>query len=138
MRSSRVSVVCNIREPQVIDYLANSPLYDHLETEYREKPFDVIVDCVGNQFLYDMCETYLKPSGVFINIVGGDTEGVVPWVKGTIWPKFLGGTPRKYRILALLPSGNLQREVVQWVDEGHLREVAVDSEYTMDQVVEVS
>lgn len=92
---------------------------------------------MGNQFLYDMCEAYLKPDGTFINIVGGDTEGVVPWVKGTIWPKFLGGTPRKYRILALLPSGKLQQEVVQWVNEGHLRDVVIDSEYSMDEVIEV-
>ena len=117
--------------------MSNSPLWDHLETEYCKKPFDVIVDCVGNQFLYDMCESYLKPEGVFISIVGGDTEGVVPWIKGTIWPKFLGGTPRKYRILALLPSGSLQREVVQWVDDGHLQEVAIDSEYSMNDVIEV-
>ncbi|SPO05563.1 uncharacterized protein DNG_08250 [Cephalotrichum gorgonifer] len=133
---SNAKLVKRLGASEVIDYMANSPVFEHLEAEYSQKPFDIIIDCVGNQFLYDMCAAYLKPTGTFINIVGGDTEGVVPWVKGTIWPKFLGGTPRRYRILALLPNGNLQREVVQWVDDGHLPEVVIDSEVSVDEVVE--
>ena len=85
-----------------------------------------------------MCEPYLKSTGLFLNIVGGASEGVVPWVKGTLWPKFLGGTPRRYKILGLVPGGNLQREVVRWVNEELIKEVVIDSEYEMEDVIKVS
>lgn len=84
-----------------------------------------------------MCEAYLKPTGIFLNIVGGASEGVVPWVKGNLWPKVLGGTPRKYKILALMPSGQLQREVVRYVNEGFVKEVVIDSEYEYADAIKV-
>ena len=88
--------------------------------------------------LYDNCTTYLKPTGLFLNIVGGETEGVVPWVIGNLWPKVLGGTPRRYKILPLSPKGVLQREAVQWVNDGNVQEVVLDSEYPMEDAVKVS
>ncbi|CAI4211726.1 unnamed protein product [Parascedosporium putredinis] len=117
-QGGRVTAICSgpnaglvkrLGAVEVIDYTLNSPVYYHLETEYGDNPFDVIIDCVGNQFLYDMCEAYLKPTGIFLNIVGGASEG--------------------YKILALMPSGQLQREIVRYVNEGLVKEVVIDSEY---------
>ena len=121
----------------MIDYTIHEPLPEYLAKTYAETPFDKIVDCIGRQALYDKCEPYLKKSGVFLNIVGGASQGVFPWIKGNLVPAVLGGTPRRYKILPLSPNGKLQKEVVDWVNKDLLHEVQVDSEYTMEEAQQV-
>jgi hypothetical protein len=124
-------------ETQVIDYTAHDPVHEYLTKTYANNPFDKIIDCNGSQVLYDNCEPYLKESGIFLNIVGGASQGVFPWIKGNLVPTILGGTARKYKILPLSPNGKFQREVVDWVNEGLLNEVQIDSEYPIEELLQV-
>jgi len=39
--------------------------------------------------------------------------------------------------LGLAPSGKLQSEVVKWADDGLLKEVLIDSELSMEDVLQV-
>lgn len=71
-------------------------------------------------------------------MVGGKTNGVLPYLKNNIRPKFLWGIPRTYKILGLAPGGEYMREVVKYVEEGVIKKVPIDSEYSMEQAVEVS
>jgi NADPH:quinone reductase-like Zn-dependent oxidoreductase len=50
-------------------------------------------------------------------------------------PTVLGGTPRSYKVLGLTPSGRNAREMAQLVEDGHVKEVLIDSEYKMDDVL---
>jgi len=58
-------------------------------------------------------------------------------LRGYLLPTWLGGTPRRYMSLGLAPSGKLQREVVKWADDGLLKEVLIDSELSMEDVLQV-
>jgi NADPH:quinone reductase-like Zn-dependent oxidoreductase len=107
------------------------------ETRQSEQ-FDYIFDCVGREDLYNNSIPYLKPEGKYISLVGGKTHGVVPFLKNNLWPKILGGTPRTYKILGLAPNGEYMREVARLVEEGVIKEVPIDSEFSMEQAVEVS
>lgn len=72
-----------------------------------------------------------------ISLVGGASHGVWPFLRNCVWPRFLGGTPRTYKILGLAPAGELQRQVAQWVNEGLIKEVPIDSEYSLENVLQV-
>jgi NADPH:quinone reductase-like Zn-dependent oxidoreductase len=123
----------------VVDYRAVEPLPNYLATTYSERPFDVILDTVGIQALYEQSPAYLKPNGVYINV--GAFEGVLwtlwCWAKNTLWPSFLGGTPRRYAMFSTVPNGQTAERLAEMVKEGKLR-VVVDSVFKMEDVLEVS
>jgi NADPH:quinone reductase-like Zn-dependent oxidoreductase len=109
-----------------------------LAEKFGGEKLDYVFDCVGHQILFERSVPYLKPEGKYISLVGGKTHGVLPTLKNNLWPKFLGGTPRTYKILGLAPSGEYMQEVVKLVEEGIIRKVPIDSEFSMEQAVEVS
>lgn len=92
---------------------------------------------MGDQELFGQSAPYLKPDGKFICLTGGKSQGVIPYLKSCV-PTFLGGTPRKFTILSLSPSGDLMRDVVESYEQGKIKTVPIDSEYSMEDVVEVS
>ncbi|KAK4150468.1 hypothetical protein C8A00DRAFT_46150 [Chaetomidium leptoderma] len=121
---------------EAVDYRVHDPLEDHLAERFGEAPFDAILDCAGSQALYANSPRYLKPDGKFINIVGGWSQGVVPFVRNKLRPCLLGGTPRSYELFLLSASGKTAREVAAWVEQGVIKEALIDSEFSMEQVVE--
>lgn len=124
---------------QVIDYRENAPLDTYLEKTQSEQPFDYILDTIRNQELFEHSPKYLKPQGLYVNIGahGTQREQLRDRLKNTFLPTFLGGTPRRWKSLGLLPKGELQRQVVRWTDEGLIKEVPIDSEISMDDVLKV-
>ena len=122
---------------QVVDYTAHASLPDHLAARFGEKPFDAIFDCAGNQALFDHSPRYLKPDGQFISIVGGWSQGVIPFVRNKLRPRLLGGTPRSFELFLLNASGKTARQMVQWIEQGVIKESLIDSEFDMDHAVEV-
>lgn len=79
----------------------------------------------------------MKPAGKVISLVGGATHGIWPFLRNSVRPRFLGGTPRTYKLLGLKPAGDLHRQVAKWVNEGLIKEVPIDSEYSMEDVLKV-
>lgn len=108
------------------------------QEEEEDQRLDFIFDCAGSQALFSHSEGYLKEKGRFISIVGGPSQGVVPYVRNKLRPVFLGGVPRAYDLLLLLPSGKTATQIAQWVSEGVVREAVVDSEFEMEDVIKVS
>ena len=94
-------------------------------------------DCVGDTTLFEKSEAYLAPKGQHISIVGGPSQGVVPFVKYRLVPRFLGGIPRSYQILGLLPSGALAAQAAKWVEDGVVKEMPIDQEFTAADLVKV-
>lgn len=126
---------------QTIDYTAHQPLHTFLAEKHGsdDTRFDYVFDCVGDQTLYEHSPPFLKPGGKFICLSGGKWMGIPAVLKNNVWPKFLwGSTPRTYRLLGLAPNGEYMREVVRLVEEGVIKKVPIDSEYGMEQAVEVS
>src|SRR5215469_8713836 len=128
-----------ITSKQVIDYRENAPLYAYLERFQSEKPFDYILDTIRNQELFEHSPKYLKTKGLYVNTGahGTQQEQLRDRLKNYLLPTFLGGTPRRWKSLGLLPKGELQRQVVRWIDEGLIKEVPIDSEISMDDVLKV-
>lgn len=122
----------------MVDYRAVDSLPTYLATTYSDRPFDVILDTVGTQALYEQSPGYLKPDGVYINV--GAFEGVLwtlwCWTKNTLWPTFLGGTPRKYAMFSTVPNGIRAEKLAEMVGAGKLK-VIVDSVFEMDDVLAV-
>jgi hypothetical protein len=112
-------------------------LEDYLAEAFGQQPLDAILDCVGSQALYAHSPRYLKPDGKFINIVGGWSQGVIPFIRNKLRPCFLGGTPRSYELFLLSASGKTARDVAAWVEQGIIKQAVIDSEFPMEQAVEV-
>lgn len=99
------------------------------------KPFNAIFDCVGSDDLFRQCASYLDKAGIFITIVGG--VGAGPIMRSKLLPEALGGIPRRYKLLALWPDGAIAKEAAKWVEEGSFTKFPIDSEYSMDKIIEV-
>ena len=115
-----------------------APLPDYLARTYTDRPFDVILDVVGTQVLYEQSPSYLKPKGLYINV--GAMEGFIwtlwCWAKNAAWPTVLGGTPRKYIMFSTVANGRSAEELAEMIQAGRLR-VVVDSVFKMEDVLDV-
>ncbi len=136
--AANAALVTSLGADVAIDYRA-TPLPAYLADAFPldKEPFDLILDCVGDQALFTHSPAYLAPRGAVLCIVGGPTQGVVPFVRNKLVPTMLGGTPRTYKLLALLPSGAQARAVAAWLADGTLKTMPIDSEYNMADVVKV-
>jgi NADPH:quinone reductase-like Zn-dependent oxidoreductase len=90
---------------QVIDYTA-APLHETLAERFKEDKFDVFIEAVGmaDTLLYTHSELYLKPGGTFVGC-GPKPNGFFSGL-GLLWdfsfrPRWLGGTKRRYKSVAL-------------------------------------
>ncbi|KAK5659525.1 hypothetical protein OQA88_727 [Cercophora sp. LCS_1] len=120
---------------EVVDYTGGG-LEEKLKERFGgEKRLDFILDCAGSQRLFSLSEGYLNEGGRFISIVGGASQGVVPFVRNKLRPVWLGGVPRGYTLLLLLPSGETVQEAVRWLRDGVVKETLIDSEFGFEDAV---
>lgn len=125
---------------EVLDYQKVEPdLPRYLAAESAKKPFDAILDCVGSQNLYEACPPFLKARGRYLSIgsMGGIRMVMYQRVKNTLWPKWLGGTPRNWMFFEAVPTAKTMQQLQQYVSEGKLKCI-VDSTYKMEDALEVS
>ena len=121
-----------------MDYTAHQKLYEYLGTEYADKPFDVIFDCIGVKVLYDHCPKYLKPEGKYLSVGAGSFfQSLWMMFITSWWPSWLGGVPRQYKSIMTVATGEQQREVIRWFNEGLVRRIPIDSEYSMENALKV-
>jgi NADPH:quinone reductase-like Zn-dependent oxidoreductase len=126
---------------EIVDYRKNAPIQEYFKTNNSDEKqkFDHILDTIRSQPLYEHSASYLKPSGLYINIGASGTqlEQIFARFKNGWVPTWLGGTPRKWVGMGLMPAGKLQRQVCKWVEEGIIKEVPVDSELAFEDVRQV-
>jgi NADPH:quinone reductase-like Zn-dependent oxidoreductase len=95
---------CNIS--QVVDYTQHNPLNQHLTEKFSLKPFNAIIDTLGNQALYLGSPTYLVPSGNYSSVgIKPPTFFIPDFLRAVLqmklnewWPvsPWLGGVGRKW------------------------------------------
>jgi reticulon-4-interacting protein 1, mitochondrial len=130
---------------QVIDYRANAPLHKYLSSRYKDNPFDVIVDAVGVQKLFDFCPSYLREKGTFVSVGAAFASWTLPsllyaafvlGLKNLYLPIIFGGVPRKYiQVVAAANYADMQ-SLADMTVERKLK-VIIDSGWDMDDAQKV-
>ena len=124
---------------KIVDYTQHSSIEHHLAQKFGNEPFDIIFECTDSgDALFARADEYLKPDGRFVSVIGGWSQGVVPFLFNKLRPVMLGGTPRSYDIFLLTASGAITKHVAQYVESGIIKDVPIDSEFPMEQAVEVN
>ncbi|KAI9796308.1 MAG: zinc ion binding [Piccolia ochrophora] len=140
--AANTALVTKLGADEVVDYRAHDPLHEYLATTYGERPFDAIIDNVGVQTLYDHSPDYLKEDGPFrcvgamgaTSSLGRALASFMSIGKNLYWPRILGGTPRQYIFLSVMPGRELLEQVKKRIDEGSLSTV-VDSVWPMEDAL---
>jgi NADPH:quinone reductase-like Zn-dependent oxidoreductase len=120
----------------VIDYRALAPLHESLSKMYASDPFDAILDTMGIHSVYVNSPSYLKVDGTFVNVgaMEGLMTGILSAAKNMIWPRFLGGTPRKYIFQQTNPDADTMQYLIKLIEEGKLK-VVVDKVFDMEDAL---
>ncbi|RAL07926.1 NAD(P)-dependent alcohol dehydrogenase, partial [Aspergillus homomorphus CBS 101889] len=126
---------------EVVDYTAHDPLHAYLRAHHAARPFDAIVDCVGDPEIYAHCVPYLAEGKPFINL--GQMKatpgfwGQIAWAwtqfATRYWPVVLGGVPRAYQFYGGKPTVESMQRIMRLVEKGVVR-VVVDSVWRMGEV----
>lgn len=129
----------------MLDYRAATPVYDVLRQRFSESPFDLVIDALGVQALFESSPSFLKASGSFVSVgvlyselsYRGMMGMLFTMAKNLLLPVALGGIPRKYLQLA---SAVTQPDMVRLAAlcEQRQLEVPIDSEWEFDDVLKVS
>ncbi|CAF1002022.1 unnamed protein product [Didymodactylos carnosus] len=107
------------------------------EEHYSSRPFDVILDTVGNDHaLYSNSPAYLTPAGLFCTIgmveigstVWSATKRLLQLLSAMIVPVYLGGVPRRHIFEPLNIVHSRFVAMAQLVEEGAFKAV-IDSTY---------
>ena len=116
-----------------------------LRRRFGEAPFDVVLDCLGNQGLYLGCRHFLKPGGPYM-AVGVKTKDWSVWeflgcakqmVLNAVWPlsPWLGGTGRAWKATSMMePRPDVAERLVGLLDEGKIR-VPIDSVWQFEDAL---
>jgi hypothetical protein len=128
----------------VIDRHLHAPVEDFLTQYYSDRPFDVVIDAYGSQTLFDKSLGFLKTDGAFVT-VGIAAEAltymamlqvVYHMLTNILWPRAIGGTPRKYVQVASTVSIEKMVKLRRLCENGELK-VVVDSCWGVEDVEKV-
>ncbi|OCK84213.1 NAD(P)-binding protein [Lepidopterella palustris CBS 459.81] len=112
---------------EIIDYRVHDPLTKYLAEKYAAEPFDVILDTIGVQELYEHSPDYLKENGIHINVgVNKGLKTFLRWGKNAWLPTAIGGVPRKYCMFNTVLNMRMAGVVADLVDERKLRTVIAE------------
>jgi NADPH:quinone reductase-like Zn-dependent oxidoreductase len=134
-------LVKSLGADKVFDYREKKPLlHERLAQEFGDRKFDIVVDLVGAQELYNKSPSFLKEDGVYVNI-GDFTHGLwvtlFYWIMNYLRPVWLGGTPRKFIMFGPETGPEAGDWVQKLVAEKKVKAV-IDRSIAFDQVLEVS
>lgn len=89
--------------------------------------------------MYSASPAFLQPKGDYIVVGAPIPKGVGGFIKmvgrigaALLWPRVLGGTPRRMKISVMQATGEKMRGVGELVKEGNLKPV-VDSVWEFDE-----
>lgn len=127
---------------EFIDY-RKKPVHEQLAEHPSTRKFQMIVDAVGqtDPALYTHSKAYLAPGGVYVTTGyhprGMNMQEITLTVKhaaATIWPRLLGGTPRKHMVMALKNREEDLMDMGEMLAASTLKPV-VDSVFAFEDVL---
>jgi reticulon-4-interacting protein 1, mitochondrial len=115
-----------------------------LAEKYSGNKFDIVIDAFGAQPLFDNCSTFLAETGPYVTVgvafdqytYGSMLVAVSRMLKSILWPRFLGGTPRRYIQVASVCTEKGLSKLKRLCEDGSLR-VPIDSLWSFDEVFKV-
>lgn len=112
----------NLGADEVIDY-KTSDLISTLKA--KGQVFDAVIDNVGSSWvLFNQCEAYLKPNGVFVQVAAQVTvAGMGGMIRKMMQPKILGGVGRKFHFVSVKSRAEDFEQVGKWMKEGKVKPV---------------
>ncbi|KAH8657699.1 chaperonin 10-like protein [Xylariales sp. PMI_506] len=134
--AKNVALVQRLGVDETIDYTAHESIYDHISSLAAapgSRPFDVIIDCVGDDTLYYHSTGYLKSDGKFLSIEAGPFGY---FKLQNFLPVILGGTPRTFKSIWSIPSGSSAREAVGYFEKRWVTDIPVDSTFEMGDALQ--
>jgi NADPH:quinone reductase-like Zn-dependent oxidoreductase len=133
-------LVKSLGADKAFDYRGKQPLDERLAREFGDRKFDIVVDTVGAQGLYEKSPLFLKEDGVYVNI-GDFTHGLLAtifyWIMNYLRPVWLGGTPRRWIMFGPDVGPDAGVWVQKLVADGKVKAV-IDRSVGFDQVLDVS
>ena len=88
--------------------------------------------------LYDHCPKYLNLEGKYVSVGAGALFQSLWMTLIASWlPTWLGGVPRPYKSVMASATGEQQREVIRWFNEGLVKRIPIDSEHSMEDALKV-
>lgn len=131
--TTNVELCRSLGADEVIDYKKGSVL----EALKKMKPFDHVVDNVGNgQDLYWHAHEYTTPGSAFVEVAGAPTFASIMFsTKAKMLPSWLGGGKRKFLTIFAETKTEQLEQIGQWMSEGKIKAI-IDSKYPFEQAVE--
>ncbi|KAK5190626.1 hypothetical protein LTR99_003458 [Exophiala xenobiotica] len=132
---ANADLVRSLGADEVLDYKTQD-LVTTLAKDGGGPKYDVVLDYVGHPLdLHSQSVKFLKKDGIFV-LIAGDPSNMranMSLLASMLWPTFLGGTPRKFKMVALgAVKEEDQKKVAGWIGDGKLK-VMVDSVFDFEQ-----
>lgn len=114
---------------QTLDY-TQSPIEKHLASSYSLSSslgFNLILDTMGSQPIYNNSVKYLLPGCQVINVGGKPPKAffslatarvLSTFIVNGLRPTWLGGTPRKWTYAMLEAKTQYLEDLAKWAEEG--------------------
>ncbi|GAA5851724.1 hypothetical protein JCM9279_004384 [Rhodotorula babjevae] len=135
-------LVSTLGADQILDY-KESDLATQLSSKYSDSQFDIFFDTVGQDTsLYYKSPGYLKPSGIYVDVAGPQTDGSIgsgvrvalDFINRLVRPRFLGGVPRKYVFGMMTADKKELDDMASLIGEGKLRPI-IDSVFSFEDAL---
>jgi NADPH:quinone reductase-like Zn-dependent oxidoreductase len=130
---------------QVIEYNKHAPVHHYLAKTFGGVRFNVVIDAVGIQAIFNNCPQYLGEGKPYVTVgprqpsftILGMLSTIGSMATNLLLPRFLGGVPRPYVQVAAVGTLEAMQELAEMVEGGKL-EVHVASSFKMTDAIEVS
>ena len=123
-----------------MDYQKHQPISEHFASRDKSQHFDAILDAVGTQTLFDNSPKYLKQTGAFVCVGtehdGSQIQSFLRLAKNSLWPAWLGGTPRRFITFGAQISHARILRLASLVEDGKIK-IVVDATFSMEDALKV-
>ena len=117
----------------MIDYKAHSSAGKLLGQLYTHAQFDVVIDAIGTQDIWENCAAFVKPMGAYITVGIANKDYTWSSMLECLWlmmlknpwtPIIFGGVPRRLERITAVVNEESMRELGEAVKDGTLRGTA--------------